>query len=58
MENNNNQSKAFRPMETEQRVSFEKMMLEMQTKMNAVRQESIRMSREAERASAMAFLNC
>ncbi len=45
-------------MSSTEKAAFDMMMQDMQTRMNAVRMESVRMSREAEKASAMAFLNC
>lgn len=49
---------AITQMSSTEKAAFDRMMQEMQTRMNVVRMESVRMSREAERASAMAFLNC
>lgn len=58
MENNKESKTAITQMSSAEKAAFDKMMQEMQIKMNAVRMESVRMSREAEKASSMAFLNC
>lgn len=58
MEKDNETKTVITEMTSAEKAAFDKMMQEMQIRMNAVRMESVRMSREAERASAMAFLNC
>lgn len=45
-------------MNEAEKTAFDKMMTEMQTKMNEVRMDSVRMSRDAEKASSMAYLTC
>jgi len=58
MENSNNRKVGFSPMNEAEKTAFDKMMTEMQTKMNEVRMDSVRMSRDAEKASSMAYLTC
>lgn len=58
MEKWTDQKSVFTPMNKEEKVAFDKMMSEMQQKMEMVRLENVRKSREAERASAVAYLNC
>lgn len=58
MEQANEQKTAMIQMNPEEKKNFDKMMLDIQSKMIEVRMESVRMSREAEKVSSMAFLNC
>lgn len=52
------QKSVFTPMSKEEKADFDKMMSEMQQQMETIRLENVRKSREAERASAVAYLNC
>lgn len=58
MKEGTSHSEIFSPFTQQERFEFEKMMSEIQVEMRDVHMENARMSREAERASTMAFLNC
>lgn len=58
MEKEEKKNAVFTPMTKEEKTKFNSMMSEIQKQMDIIRMENIRMSREAEHASSMAFLNC
>lgn len=58
MENFKKNCAGFSPMNPEEQASFDQMINDMQVQMEDLRLNSISMSREAETASAMAYLNC